>query len=108
MASDRVGDISRATSSRMIGFSVSDDRLTEPQAHHVEEIGKEFCHAMADKYAKGQAEHGGNLWDLSLGKLVDCAIEEAIDQVVYLMTIRQKLREAVLDAARNPSDSLRR
>lgn len=77
-------------SNSMIAFSVSDSRLTKEQAEHVSEIGKEFCHMMADKYVVGQAEHGGNLWDLTEDQLLNEAIKEATDQVVYLLTLRRK------------------
>jgi len=43
------------------------------------------------KYRAGQAEHGGNLFDMITVELVDNAILEAIDQVVYLITLRDKL-----------------
>lgn len=97
-------------STRVLMFSVDDKALTDEQNAHIEEIGKEFCIAMADKYTAGQKEHGGNLWDLSLGKLVDCALDEAIDQVTYLLTIRRKLRLVQGSYNVNPDspDSLRR
>ncbi len=46
---------------------------------------------MRDKYEIGQKEHGGNLWEKDTLFLVDQAIDEAIDQVVYLTTLRDKL-----------------
>ncbi len=80
-------------SSRVVHFTVRDDlNLTHEQATHVEEIGRDFCNLMADKYTAGQREHGGNLWDLTTEQLLANAIDEAIDQVVYLLTIRRKLR----------------
>lgn len=75
---------------RKLLFIVQDESLTVPQQRHVELIGREFCKLMADKYIKGQKEHGGNLWDKSDGELLDNAIDEAIDQVVYLLTIRAR------------------
>jgi len=45
------------------------------------------------KYRKGAEEHGGNLWDLSEDELLDEAINEAIDQVIYLLTIKLKKYE---------------
>jgi hypothetical protein len=41
------------------------------------------------KYEKGQREHGGNLWQKD--GLLDEAINEAIDQVVCLITLKQQL-----------------
>jgi hypothetical protein len=71
---------------------VEDPRLTTEQANHIAKLAKEFSMAMAEKYAKGQAEHGGNLWDLSEDQLLQHALEEAIDEVVYLLTIIGKRR----------------
>lgn len=93
-------------SSRMMAFDVNDDRISKEANAHIGQIAKEFCNDMADKYIVGQIEHGGDLKDLSVSCLLDEAIKEAIDQVVYLFTMRQKLREAVLDAGRNAADSL--
>lgn len=68
--------------------------MNPEQTKHVEELGKEFYIAMALKYEAGAKEHGGNLWDVSEDQLLDFAIEEAIDQVVYLFTLRKKRSEA--------------
>lgn len=77
-----------------VQFTVRDESLTAGQENHIEDIGRKFCTAMAAKYIAGQREHGGNLFDLSAEALVDCAIDEAIDQVVYLLTLKDKLRGA--------------
>lgn len=79
---------------RLISFQLDHPALTFDQSSHVEEIGKDFCREMSEKYIKGQKEHGGNLWDLSEDQLLDNAIDEAIDQVTYLLTIRRKRRAA--------------
>ena len=55
---------------------------------HLSEIKKEFAELVTEKYRKGAIEHGGYLW-LKNG-LLDMAIDEAIDQVVYLLTLRQQ------------------
>lgn len=44
-----------------------------------------------DKFRKGQVEHGGNLWEMPEHDLLDNAIMEAIDQCVYLLTLKYKL-----------------
>jgi len=41
------------------------------------------------KYVTGQKEHGGNLWEKE--GLLDMAIDEAIDQVIYLLTLKKQL-----------------
>lgn len=51
-------------------------------------IGK-FSEQFRAKYRKGQAEHGGNLWEKP--GLIDFAIEEAIDNVAYLFSLKQQL-----------------
>ena len=71
-------------------FGVNSEHLTPDQANHVSRIGKDFCMEMALKYTNGQRRHGGNLFDMSEDELLSNAIFEAIDQVVYLFTLREK------------------
>lgn len=78
-----------AVNRRAFMFQVNDPDLTPEQQGHVEDIAKEFVYAMSDKYIKGQREHGGNVFDMSLDKLLNNAIDEAIDQVVYLLTLKR-------------------
>jgi len=68
--------------------------MTPEQEEHLLSIKSKFVTLVDSKYRKGQAEHGGDLIDKTLGELVDLAIDEAIDQVVYLTTIKQKLVDA--------------
>lgn len=79
---------------RLITVDLSDklDRIEPEQREHARTIVREFAQQMTEKYAAGALEHGGNLWDMGNEQLLDNAIEEAIDQVVYLMTIRQNAR----------------
>jgi len=72
-------------------MDINTSGLSNKQKAHVEEIARTFCTMMAAKYAQGQLEHGGDLWDMPSDRLLDNAIYEAIDQVVYLLTLRQKL-----------------
>lgn len=69
--------------------------MTEAQERHLHEIKTEFVRLVDSKYRKGQAEHGGDLFKLSDLKLIECAIDEAIDQVVYLLTLRQNMIDAL-------------
>jgi hypothetical protein len=69
--------------------------MTEKQEKHLQEIKDNFSNLCDTKYRKGQAEHGGNLFDMSPMQLLDNAIDEAIDQVVYLLTIKQKLTKGI-------------
>ena len=65
--------------------------MTEDQEKHLQEIKDEFCSLVDSKYRKGQAEHGGNLWEKEgLEKML---LEEVIDHVVYLLTLLKQIRE---------------
>lgn len=65
--------------------------MTPEQEEHLIRILGMTTTKLELKYRKGQQEHGGNLFDMDRYKLLENAIEEAIDQVVYLMTLRDKL-----------------
>ena len=65
--------------------------MMDPECEaHLATIRHEFCEALDAKYRAGQEEHGGHMWEKS--GMLDHAIEEAIDQVVYLFTLRAQLR----------------
>lgn len=66
--------------------------LTPSQLVHANTVVEEFSTLMHAKYEKGAAEHGGNLWEKDEDWLLDQAIDEAIDQVVYLLTLKEKIR----------------
>lgn len=63
--------------------------MNEQQEEHLEDIKYEFTRLVDAKYRAGQKEHGGELWRKR--GLINMAIEEAIDQVVYLITLRDQL-----------------
>ena len=65
--------------------------MTPQQEKHLREIKQEFDIMVDRKYRKGQEEHGGDLFNMHILQLVDNSIDEAIDQVVYLLTIRNKI-----------------
>jgi hypothetical protein len=65
--------------------------MTPEQEKHLEFVIQEAVKLLDSKYRLGQARHGGNLFDKTPEELVDEAIYEAIDQMVYLLTLRQKL-----------------
>lgn len=65
--------------------------MTEEQEKHLLEIKESFEILVDAKYRKGQLEHGGALFDKSSEWILDAALDEAIDQVVYLLTLKQKL-----------------
>lgn len=65
--------------------------LTEDHIEHMTRISERFSELMGEKYMKGVEEHGGNLWNKD--GLLDMAIEEAIDMVVYLLTLKEQNEE---------------
>lgn len=65
--------------------------MTPDQISHLASLLDRFASLTSAKYEKGAEEHTGNVWDASLLTLIDNAIEESIDQFVYLMTIRDKV-----------------
>jgi len=65
--------------------------LTGAQQDHLAGAIYAFSTAMRNKYAAGQAQHGGDMW-LKSGMLKE-AQAEVIDQWTYLFTLEQQLRE---------------
>jgi hypothetical protein len=68
-------------------------RMTPEQDRHLADIQSKAISLINYKYRKGQQEHGGNLFDMNTVELVDNAINEAIDEVVYLLTLKDRLME---------------
>ena len=64
--------------------------MTDSQEEHLASIQDQFFDWVGAKYPAGAKRHGGNLWDMSKEKLLDNAIDEAVDMVVYLLTLRGK------------------
>ena len=58
---------------------------------HLAHLIATFTADLDAKYRAGQIEHGGNIWEKP-GMLAH-AIEEAIDQVVSLYTLRDQLEK---------------
>lgn len=67
--------------------------MTPEQEAHLAVIKAEFVAEVDLKYRKGQERHGGDLFKMCPLRLNEEALAEAIDQVVYLLTQRDKLRE---------------
>ena len=74
-------------------------------SEHANCIAKDAAKRILIKYRVGQREHGGQLW--TKPGLLDMAIDEAIDQVVYLLTLKQQLEhpEIVIQRAVDKSIS---
>lgn len=67
--------------------------MSEESERHLSEILRASSAWIEQKYREGNAEHGGgNLTDMSAEQLVDEAINEAVDQMVFLLTLKQKFR----------------
>ena len=66
--------------------------MNDIQANHLRKILNTTERLLSDKYIKGTKEHDSNLSeDYSASQILDMAIEEAIDQVTYLLTLREKV-----------------
>lgn len=65
--------------------------MTERSAKHLDRLLDEAATRIRIKYTQGNLEHGGDLLDKGLIGLVDEAVNEAVDQLVYLLTLREKL-----------------
>lgn len=59
---------------------------------HLARILSNFNTDARAKYEHGQHEHGGNLWEKP--GMLEHAIEEAIDLVVYLYTLKEQREQA--------------
>jgi hypothetical protein len=65
--------------------------VTEVQESHLARVKKKFVELVDAKYRAGAAEHDGELLALPDLSILDFAIDEAIDQVVYLLSLKEKL-----------------
>ncbi len=65
--------------------------MTLSQEAHLSRVKADFCLLVDAKYRAGVEEHGGELLDVPALEILDFAIEEAIDQVVYLLSLKEKL-----------------
>lgn len=67
------------------------EQMTSAQEQHLATIKMRLASLTDAKYRRGALEHGGNIWDLEIIDLIDSAIDEAIDQATYLLTLRDKI-----------------
>lgn len=65
--------------------------MTEDQEAHLRWLKLRFAELADAKYRKGVQEHGGNLWEKGIEYFINAAIDEAIDQVTYLLTLKEAL-----------------
>jgi len=66
-------------------------KMTDDQEAHLASIKRTFNDLVEPKFRKGAEEHATILHEQPASLLLDFAIEEAIDQVVYLLTLKQRL-----------------
>ena len=64
--------------------------MTSEHEAHLAHLKAEFTADLDAKYRAGQIEHGGNIWEKP--GMLEHAIEEAIDLVVYLYTLRDQIK----------------
>ncbi len=73
--------------------------MTDNQEKHLARVKNRFCLLVDAKYRRGAEEHadehGGELLNAPSVYILELAIEEAIDQVVYLLSLREKLLREV-------------
>lgn len=60
---------------------------------HAELVGEQAKQETISKYIPAQKKYGTLLWEYPVPELIDNAIEESIDEGVYLRTARQLMTE---------------
>lgn len=65
--------------------------LTIKQEQHLQRIKDRFEADVDAKYRSGAREHGGTLLEHDALWLLEEGMKEAVDQYVYLATLREKL-----------------
>ena len=69
--------------------------MTNSDKEHLKRVVHQAGQLIIKKYVRGVKEHGGHLWQKP--GLLDEAINEAIDQVVYLLTLKEQLGDRSID-----------
>lgn len=74
------------------GIMMREERKMDLQQEaHLTRVKNLFTSLVDSKYRKGAEEHGGKLEEHSQLDLVNMALDEAVDQVVYLITLRDNI-----------------
>ena len=60
--------------------------------HHLTQIQEAACEAIERKYKDGVEAYRTNLWEMPAMRMVEEGINEAVDQISYLMSLRQSIR----------------
>jgi hypothetical protein len=66
--------------------------LNDRQQEHMQRLRIEIINRVYIKYVAGAHEHGDNLEDKPTSFLIDAAIDEAVDQLIYLLTLKEKMQ----------------
>ncbi len=69
--------------------------MTPEQEEHLESIKDSFEEDYDAKFRRGQAEHGGNLFEHSASSLAEDSYNEALDAVGYNLTLIDRLQQAI-------------
>jgi hypothetical protein len=70
----------------------SEKHFTNKHELHLATLQMAAVESMEKKYRKGVEEHGGTkLWEMPTASLVEEAINEATDQLTYLLSLRQQM-----------------
>ena len=83
------------TSNKVVGEKQKqlEFEFTEAHRYHLEQIKLATCDLLDRKYKAGvQAYKGTKLWTMPAAKMVENAIEETVDQITYLLSLRQQMR----------------
>jgi hypothetical protein len=69
--------------------------MTQKELEHLISIKQQTADLIDNKFKLGAAEHAadGPLIDQSIENILDFAIAEAIDQITYLLTLKEKLND---------------
>jgi hypothetical protein len=63
--------------------------MSPDHEEHLQKIKTEISQLIDSKYRAGQKQHGGSLFHKA--GLLDMAVEEIVDLVVYILTLKQQL-----------------
>lgn len=67
--------------------------MTPSQESHLDYLEAKLILLLDTKYRAGATAHSDSLLDKTPLELIEEAIDEGIDQLVYLLTARKKLKE---------------
>jgi len=65
--------------------------MNDQEEHNLHYIKRETLKRLDIKYRKGSKENDGDLLEMDIITLIDNAIDESIDQISYLQTLRRKV-----------------